>query len=141
MTYIKIVLVDTGANELIRPYTKQWWIDIECQTCKGTNVSTKLAGHITRPGYMTDIGGVMMQEDLKKNDYDIAWILPVSRLQEELNVAVRWRSDGTVGLYFPDGKVVELIQEQGLLPPLALLEGDMLQPLALQGWEPPLIHE
>ena len=38
----------------------------------------------------------------------------MSRLQKELHVEARWRSDGTVGLYFPDGKVVELIKEQGL---------------------------
>ena len=50
----------------------------------------------------------------KRNDSDIAWILPATRMQEELNVEARWRGDGTVGLYFPDGKVVELIKEQGL---------------------------
>ena len=35
-------------------------------------------------------------------------------MQEELKVEARWRGDGTVGLYFPDGKVVDLIKEEGL---------------------------
>ena len=82
--YYKRVLVDSGANELIRPYSKQWWTDMECQKCKGTKVTMKLAGNVLRPGIMTDIGEVMMQESLKRNDYDIAWILPANRLQEEL---------------------------------------------------------
>ena len=112
--YFKRVLVDTGANELIRPYSKQWWIDIECNKCKGTRVKMKLAGNVTQPGLMTDIGEVMMRDGLKRNDYDIGWILPVSRIQEELCVEARWRGDGTAALYFPDGKVVELIKEQGL---------------------------
>ena len=86
LPYIKRVLVDTGANELIRPYIKQWWIDIECHKCKGTNVTMKLAGNATLSGLMTDIREVMMKGDMKMNDYDIAWILPVSRMQEELNV-------------------------------------------------------
>ena len=112
--YFKRVLVDTGANELIRPYSNQWWIDIECNKCEGTRVKMKLAGNVTQPGLMTDIGEVMMRDGLKRNDYDIGWILPVSRIQEELCVEARWRGDGTAALYFPDGKVVELIKEQGL---------------------------
>ena len=39
---------------------------------------------------------------------------PVRRMQSELNVEARLRGDGTVGVYFPDGNVVELIKEQWL---------------------------
>ena len=90
--YFKRVLVDTGANELIRPHSKQWWIDMECRKCKGTKVTMKLAGNVEQPGFMTDIGEVMMNVGLTINGYAIAWILPVSRMQEELNVEARWRA-------------------------------------------------
>ena len=112
--YHQRVLVDSGANELIRPFSRQWWTDMEHKKCKGTKVVMKLAGNVLVPGYMTGIGEVMMQENPRKHDYDITWILPVNRLQEELEVEVRWRADGTAALYFPDGKVVELIRQQGL---------------------------
>ena len=80
------VLADSGANELIRPYSRQWWTDSECHKCKCTKVTMQLAGNVIQPGCMTGIGEVMMKEGLKRNGYGIACILPASRMQAELNV-------------------------------------------------------
>ena len=113
---------------MIRPHSKQWWIDMECRKCKGTKVTMKLAGNVEQPGLMTDIGEAMMKEGLTRSDYDIAWILPVSQMHEELNVEARWRGDGTAALDFPDGKIVELMKEQGM----ACMDHDDFWPIRRQ---------
>ena len=66
------------------------------------------------PGVMAKLGEVMMKEGMRRNDYDIAWILPVSRMQEELGIEARWRGDGTAAFIYPTGDAIELVQEQGL---------------------------
>ena len=55
------VLVDTGANEVIRPYNHQWWIDMAHGASPGKKVSMKLAGNVVDCGFMTKYGEVMMK--------------------------------------------------------------------------------
>ena len=73
-----------------------------------------LAGPVVVPGIRTKLGEVMMKEGMRRNDYDIAWILPVSRMQEELGIEARWRGDGTAALIYPTGDTIELVKNQGL---------------------------
>jgi len=69
----------------------------------------KLAGGVVVPGVMTKLGEVMMKGGARKNEFDVAWILPVSRTQEELGIKARWRGDGSAALIYPSGDVMELI--------------------------------
>eukprot|EP00974_Lingulodinium_polyedra_P109387 10584657-Lingulodinium_polyedra.AAC.1 len=47
---------------------------------------------------------VMMQSVQNKSDYDIGWVLPVCRLQDELGVAIEYQADGKTVLRAPDGQ-------------------------------------
>ena len=85
------VLVDSGANELIRPYNHQWWIDIMYGKGNGQKVNMKLAGNVTRATAMNQFGEVMIKDSRPKGQYDIGWILPVSRLQDELVMTIAYR--------------------------------------------------
>ena len=96
--------MDTGANEIIRPYNHQWWTVIINGKSKGNKVVMKLAGNVTENGLMTATGEVMMRSSMKRGDYDIGWILPMSRMQEELGMEARWKSDGTPVLIYPIGE-------------------------------------
>ena len=77
------------------------------------------------PGAMTKLGQVMIKEGMRRHDCDIAWILPVSRMQEELGIEARWRGDGTAALIYPTGDTIELIKEQGL----AFVEWEQFWPI------------
>ena len=74
----------------------------------------KLAGNVVKPAAMNQFGEVMIKDSQQKGQYDIGWILPVSRMQDELGIAVRWKGDGTAVLIYPTGDEVKLIRDQGL---------------------------
>ena len=107
------VLVDSGANEIIRPYHHQWWIDINKGKRPGKKVGLSLAGNSVRVAIMNEFGELMMEEE-KPTPSDIGWILPVSRLQGELGMGVMWNPDGTADLLHPDGQRTSLILDDGL---------------------------
>ena len=123
--YHQRVLVDTGANEVIRPYHHQWWMDIINGRSKGSKVVMKLAGNVTENGLMTATGEVMMRSSMKRGSYDIGWILPMSRMQEELGMEARWRGDGSAVLIYPDGTEIKLIKDQSL----HFIEWDQFRPI------------
>eukprot|EP00975_Prorocentrum_lima_P002285 498799-Prorocentrum_lima.AAC.1 len=54
----------------------------------------KVAGNSTQGAMMTDLGEVMMQGGQPKTKYDIGWIVPVCRLQDELGATVEYQSNG-----------------------------------------------
>jgi len=106
-------VVGTGANEVIRLYTHQWWMDIKCGTRQGKKVSMELAGNVAVAGVMAKYGEGMMKDGVATNS-GVEWILPVSRMQEELGVEARWRGNGTAALIIANGCQIELVKEQGL---------------------------
>ena len=53
------VLVDTGANEVVRPHNSQWWHEIMQERSKGKPVSMKLAGGKVITRAMTQYGKMM----------------------------------------------------------------------------------
>eukprot|EP00974_Lingulodinium_polyedra_P015474 1498405-Lingulodinium_polyedra.AAC.1 len=55
---------------------------------KGTAVNMKIAGNSTHGAIMTERWEVMMQSVQNKSDYDIGWVLPVCRLQDEFGMAI-----------------------------------------------------
>eukprot|EP00974_Lingulodinium_polyedra_P049232 4732114-Lingulodinium_polyedra.AAC.1 len=63
---------------------------------------------------MTEHGEVMMQNSQPKNDFDIGWILPVCRLQDELGMGVEYQTGGKTFLVTPDGDRLELKRYLGL---------------------------
>ena len=82
--------------------------------CKGSKVNMKVAGNSTQGAMMTDLGEVMMQGGQPKTKYDIGWIVPVCRLQDELGAAVEYQSDGQTVVRLGDGKRLEMKRYQGL---------------------------
>ena len=65
------VLVDAGANEVIRPYNHQWWIDMAHGVAPSKKVSMKLAGNVADYGYMTKYREVMMKSGARGDESDI----------------------------------------------------------------------
>ena len=90
--------MDTGANEVIRPYGSQWCVDIIKGKRKGKRVALSLAGNNVCQAVMNEFGELMMEENKTPSQADIGWILPVSRLQQELRIGVTWNPDGTADL-------------------------------------------
>ena len=61
------VLVETGANQLIRPNSEQWWIDIMYGTVTGKGLHA--AGRTCCGArVLTKLGEVMMKEGMRNND-------------------------------------------------------------------------
>ena len=108
--YYRRVLVDTGANEIIRPHNAEWWNEIIVRKEKGRPVKLRLAGGVTVQGAMTQFGEVMTGETTQS---DIGWILPVNRVAYELGMKLHWTSDG-VTLEDKDHHHYKLRQDQGL---------------------------
>ena len=78
------VLVDSGANEAVRPHSSSWWNEIIILRNKGKPVTVKLAGGQEIRAAMTQHGEIMLPG---REDQDRAsWILPVSRLTKELGI-------------------------------------------------------
>ena len=107
-------MLTTSQTTFHIPLNRQWWLEIMYGTGEGNNCLLKLAGHVVVPGVMTKLGEVMTKEEMRRHDYDIAWIRPVSRMRERLGIAARWRGDGAAALIYPAGDTYELIKAQGL---------------------------
>ena len=60
--YHRRVLVDSGANEMIRPYNHQWWIEIAHGKGSGNMVNMKLTGNATKVAAMNQFGEVMTND-------------------------------------------------------------------------------
>ena len=91
----------------------------------GQKVNMKLAGNVTKATAMNQFGEVMIKDSQPKGQYDIGWILPVSRLQDELGITISYRGDGSSVLVYPTGDEVILIRDQGL----AYVEWDDFWPI------------
>ena len=68
----------------------------------------KLTGNVADCGSMTKHGEVMMRSGARGNDGDIGWILPVTRIQEELGMQALYKADGSAVLIAPSGQELAL---------------------------------
>ena len=101
------VLIDSGANEVVRPYNSTWRSEICVYKSKGIMVSMTIAGGMTALAAMTQHGETMLK------DRGLAikgWIIPVSRLTSELVIKLTCSKDVvtlvTAGGKFKRAKVV-----------------------------------
>eukprot|EP00974_Lingulodinium_polyedra_P055217 5309274-Lingulodinium_polyedra.AAC.1 len=46
--FYRKVLLDSGANEIIRLYSHQWWVNMEHGKSEGSHVNVKIAGNKTQ---------------------------------------------------------------------------------------------
>jgi len=116
------VLMDSGANEVVRPYNPAWWNEVMVLRNKGKPVKVKLAGGQEIEAAMTQHGEIMLPD---KNYQDkVGWILPVSRLTNELGVQVTWAPGGGI-ITQADGRKVKARTEQGL----TFLDWEDVQPI------------
>ena len=95
--------MDSGASEIVRPYIPSWHLDIQAGRCGGKDVTVCLAGGVEKIGVMTNTGEVMIPRD--KGEVQ-GWILPMSRIVEELGGAVTWDIE-QFKIAFPEGRVVK----------------------------------
>ena len=75
------VLLDSGANEVVRPYNEYIWSEVVRGRQSGREVGVSLAGGVTARAVQTD-GGEIMIKDLRQNENGFRWILPVNRLAD-----------------------------------------------------------
>ena len=76
-------------------------------------VKLSMAGDRTRPGYLTDWGEVMINNDGLTKGADTL-IIQVSRLHEELGMSALYRAGGSAVLTWPNGREVTLNRSDGL---------------------------
>ena len=95
------VLVETGANEVVRPHHPQWRHEIMQECSKGKPVSMKLAGGKIITGAMTQYGEVMPPPP--NHGDGVGWMLPVQRAVRELGMEMIWTQD-YICLRYPGGK-------------------------------------
>ena len=80
-------LLDSGASEIVRPYIFSWHKAIQEGRSGGKDVPVCLAGGVLKTGVMTSTGEVMIPRDKEELQ---GWILPISRIIEELGGAMTW---------------------------------------------------
>ena len=80
-------LLDSGASEVVRPYIGGWAHAIRTGQAVGREVPVCLAGGVRKTGVMT-IGGEVMIPRVNREAQ--GWILPMTRIVEELGGAVSW---------------------------------------------------
>ena len=107
----KRVLLDSGANELVRPYHEKLWNDIIGGRLQGEWLDVTLAGGIASKALKTDGGEIMFPPD--DGGLFGSWIVPVMRMTDELGARVQWTSDGCT-VKFPDGQKVDAYLRGGL---------------------------
>ena len=107
----KRVLIDTGANEVVRPFHSQWWAEMEAGDAYGRKISCSLAGGHQAIAYITRHGEVTINKPPRNKT--VGWILPVNRIVKELGVKLVWGSEG-VSLVCPDKRVFHAKMEGGL---------------------------
>ena len=112
-----MVLLDTGANEVVAPFVQSVWDRLSDahhdQDGSVRKVKLSMAGDRTIPGYLTEWGEVMMNDGDGSTKGEEAWLLPVSRLQEELGMPALYRAGGSAALIWPNGKEVTLRKMAG----------------------------
>ena len=96
------VLIDSGANEVVRPFNQGWWHEI-INRRKGRMVNVGLAGGTTTKAAMTQYGEIMLRERGERNR---SWIAPVSRQTLELGLNMVWTKD-EVTLITASGKTLK----------------------------------
>ena len=80
------VLVDSGANEVVRPFSPSWWDEIVNGKTGTAMFDIALAGGVAGQGAMTQYGEVMV----KCKAVSSGWICPVSRIVRELGMRFEW---------------------------------------------------
>ena len=90
-------------------------MDISSGRTKGKAVHMKVAGNPVKPAIMNQFGEVMMKDSFPRGQYDIGWIPPVCRMQDEVGLEVKFKRDGTAALVYPTGDEVTLHRDQGLV--------------------------
>ena len=101
------LLVDTGANEIVRPYNHSWWYQIIHEKVKGHTMMLRLAGGFLKAAAMNQYGEIMMKDGDNDVAGDLGWILPVSRIVAELGMTFKWTQKGPE-LIYPSGEVISL---------------------------------
>ena len=116
------VLVDSGANEVVRPYHEQWWKEIMSGQ-KGRPITVSLAGGNKTLAAMTQTGEVMLERKFDRTS-GYSWIVPVSRLVRELGAKLEWNIKG-LSIQLPSGKKCVAELDDGL----AYLSWEDFEPL------------
>ena len=106
------VLVDSGANEVARPYNSSWFREIE-NGFKGEMVTVNLAGVHSARSAMTQYGEIMLPGSSEAKDGDSKWIVPVCRLVRKLGCVITWGKRG-MRLDFPSGVRIRTKERSGL---------------------------
>ena len=100
-----VVLIDSGANEVVRPFNQSWWDQIQQQKIKGADrLHVKLADGSDVKAVMTQYGEVMFPASMSRS---MKWIAPVSRMSEELGIRTVFDPEGAY-LVFPSKRRVGL---------------------------------
>ena len=94
------VLVDSGANEVVRPYSESSFEEI-ILGLKGELCKVCLAGGTVVVVAMTQYGEIMFPKEARSS-VDSKWIVPVCRLTTELGCVITWDRRG-MRLNFPSG--------------------------------------
>ena len=80
-------LLDSGASEVVRPNLYGWHQDIKAGRCRGKDVPVCLAGGVERVGVMAGTREVVIPRERGEPQ---GWILPMTRIVEELGGEVTW---------------------------------------------------
>ena len=104
-----LVLVDSGANQVLRPWTDE----VQSNLAGATEISVTLASGEQRQGWKTADGEVVLPRQLCPQVQNKPWILPVSRLVGELGYQVLWKPDA-VELVSPEGKKTSCVMKHDL---------------------------
>ncbi|CAE7232438.1 TY1B-NL2 [Symbiodinium natans] len=96
------VLVDSGANQILRPWNEQAEKDLE----GAAPLLVTLASGEQRQGWRTVEGEVMLPKQSGNDHQHHPWILPVTRLVKDLGYQVVWSESGAE-LISPHGKHIQ----------------------------------
>ena len=103
------VLVDSGANQVLRP----WDQEVEKELGQATPLNVTLASGEMRQGWKTCQGEVVLPRKFSQPHAKTPWILPVSRLVQELGYQVVWKP-AAVELVAPSGNKVTCVMRHDL---------------------------
>ena len=107
------VLVDSGANEVVRPFQRRWYDEI-WRGEKGRPLTVNMADGKNSFAAMTQHGEVMLPVEAEDRTPESArWIVPTCRMIYELGCSLNVNSDGMV-INFPGGKKIVTIPLNGL---------------------------
>ena len=107
------VLVDSGANEVVRPFQKSWFDEIQ-RGDKGKRLAVNMADGKNSFAVMTQHGEVMLPVNAEDRTAETSrWIVPTCRLIDELGCSLVINLHGMV-VNFPDGRKIMTIKLNGL---------------------------